>query len=379
MAIACLALIGGLAWLVYDFAIAPPSAESLLQKLDATKDPDTQREIAARYLKHYGNRDDEATRKVKSLDRELKVKEREHVLLNRFGRENLRGRPEADDDREAYMKTMAALTAENDGDLASARKMWTELAEQYSNDLTEAKKLWGWHAQKKLNDLAFTRSQLAELVKKLDANRLDDVDPRFEDELQSRVIEAIRLEQLGDFSLAQDRWEQIAKTLKGNQDRRAEFVLASGKAKDLESNNDQPKDAAARATLIASTIARAKAIARHVHPRTQTRWPQSSSRHPRCLRRRIGRNRQARRAGEKAAGGQSAGMIFPLEGPIRMTEEGADHETEATNHGSSRARPTRFCLDRVHEFPPPSVFCRDQSVWIRPRSRAKILKRPLPG
>ncbi len=253
-------MIGGLGWVIYAFAIAPPTAESLLQKLDAAKDPDEQRAIAARYLKHYGDRNDESTRKVKSLERDLKVREREHVLLNRFGRENLRGRPEADDDKEAYMKTMAALTAENDGDLPAARTMWKELAEQYSSELIESKRLWGWHAQKKLDELALKSNQLTELIKKLDAYRLDDVDSRFEDELQSRVIAAIRLEQLGDYALAQDRWEQIAKTLKGSQEQRAEFVLASGKIKELDPKKNQPKDTAARAKLIADKIGQAKGL-----------------------------------------------------------------------------------------------------------------------
>jgi hypothetical protein len=154
---------------------------------------------------------------------------------------------------------MAALTAENEGDLAAAKTMWIELVEQYSNELSDAKRLWAWHAQKKLNDLTQKTRQLNDLIAQLDKMRLDDVDAKFDDELDTRVIAAIRLEQLGDYSLARDRWDQIAKTLKGDQKRRPAFVLACGKTKDLESSKT-PKDAAERAVLISKTIDKAKGL-----------------------------------------------------------------------------------------------------------------------
>jgi hypothetical protein len=247
-----------LGWLTWEFGFAPPSAETLLQRLEAATDPEQQQEIATKYLKHYGNRDDDKTKWVKGLSRDLKVKAREHVLLNRFGRENLRARPEADDDAEAYKKTMNALTAENEGDLAAAQAIWSELAERYAKDPGESKAMWGWHAQKKLNDLGTKSQQLNELLKQLNKARLDDVDARFDDELQTRVVAAMRLRELGDFALARDRWDQIAKTLKGDQDRRPEFVLASAEVKKLDPEKGKPKDSAERAALIAQKITRAR-------------------------------------------------------------------------------------------------------------------------
>ena len=128
--LACLVVIGAIGGVIYYGAIAPPSAESLLQKIDAAKDPDKQKQLAAEYLNHYGTRDDEATKKVRALDRDLKVAERERVLLNRYGMKNMRANPGEGDDPDAYAKTMSALTAENAGDLAAARAAWSRTGRQ---------------------------------------------------------------------------------------------------------------------------------------------------------------------------------------------------------------------------------------------------------
>jgi hypothetical protein len=262
--LACLALIGGLGSVIYFGAIAPPSAESLLQKIDAAKDPDKQKQLAAEYLRHYGTRDDDATKKVRALDRDLKVAEREGVLLNRFHdpfRTGMRSKPGPDDDPEAYAKTMSALTAEDAGDLAAARSAWTELAEKYGNDPVEPKALWGWVAQKKLSDLNAKSAWLAEVARRLDRDfRMEDKDPRFGDDLTDRVATAIRLEQFQDFNRAYERWGQIAKDLEGNKDRRADYVMARGRVRDLEGKRDQPKDSAGRLKIVDDRLAAAKAL-----------------------------------------------------------------------------------------------------------------------
>lgn len=256
--VACLLVIGGMSWVIYEFAIAPPSAESLVQKLEASNDSYDQLEIAARYLKYYGHRDDATTQKVKAIDRDLKVAERERVLLKQHS-SNIRNAPLEKEDPDAYQKSMAALTAEDEGAIASARAIWNELADRYATDWTESKALWGWHAQKKLSDLAKKNSELNEWTKQLEKARLDDVDFTATDDLEIWMLAGVRLEALGDFSHAHDRWEQIAKTLKGDQKRRAEFVLAAGRAKALETKKE-PKDASERATLISATIARAQKL-----------------------------------------------------------------------------------------------------------------------
>ena len=256
--LACLAVVGGIGGVIYYGAIAPPSAESLLQKIEAAQDPERKKDLAAEYLKHYGARDDDATRKVRTIDRDLKVAERERILLNRFGMQNMRANPGPDDDPDAYAKTMSALTAENAGDLPAARAAWTELADKYANDANEARALWGWIAQKKLADLNGRAGLLVELARRLEREfRLEDKDPKF-DEATDRFVLALRAEQFGDTAQAHERWSQMAKELEGNRDRRADFVMARGKAKELEGKKDTPKDADERAKLIAGKIAEAK-------------------------------------------------------------------------------------------------------------------------
>src|SRR5262245_22454641 len=165
--LACLALVGGLGSVIYFGAVAPPSAEVLIQRIEAARDPDKQKELAAEYLRHYGTRDDDATKKVRALDRDLKVAERERVLLNRFGMQNMRASPGPDDDPDAYAKTMSALSNENAGDLGAARSTWTEMVEKYANDSNETRALWGWLAQKKLNDINTRTAALADLARRL--------------------------------------------------------------------------------------------------------------------------------------------------------------------------------------------------------------------
>jgi serine/threonine-protein kinase len=259
--LACLVVVGAIGSVIYFGAIAPPSAEALLQRIDAAKDPDKQKDLAAEYLRHYGTRDDEPTRKVRALDRDLKVAERERVLLNRFGMRNMRGSPGEGDDPDAYAKTMAALTAENDGDLSAARATWTALDGQYANDPNESKAMWGWVAHKKLADLNGRDAWLADVARRIDKDfKAEDRDVRFGDDLTDRVATAIRFEQFRDFARAHDRWTQIATALEGNKDRRADFVLARGKVRDLDGKKDQPKDSTERAKLVAARLAAAKAL-----------------------------------------------------------------------------------------------------------------------
>ena len=307
--IACLGLLVGMGWGDLGVRPRPASAESLLQKLEAAKDPDEQRSIAAKYLKHYGNRDDDATKKVKALDRDLKVAEREHVLLNRFGRENLRSRAEADDDPDAYRKTMAALTAENDGDLAAAKTMWVELVDRYSNESSDAKKLWAWHAQKKLNDLTLKSRQLNELIAQLDKMRLEDVDVKFDGELQTRVAAAIRLEQLGDFFAR-------ARPLGSNcQDAQGGSEPANGVrpcVREDEGTGVEESAAEGRGRARDSDFeddGQSEGVARQPDPGPEARRPQPAPRYPRPVRRRVGGYREARRTGEKAPGGESGSVI----------------------------------------------------------------------
>ncbi len=270
VALACLLLLGGISWFVWEAGFAPPSADSLLKTIDETKEPIDQKALVARYLKHYGSQDDDATKKVKGLDRRLKVDERVTVLLNRYRVERLRNRPEDDDDPDAYKKTMAALTLENDGDLPAARKEWSELVEKYGKEATESNALWGWHAQRKLDDFRQKEVQIGELVRELEKFRQDDTDPIFDDDVKARVAIAIRIEELQDFALAKDRWNQVAENLKGDAAKRPDYVLSRGHAHRLQNHVATLKDAPERQKLITLHLANAKSLLANSLPAKQT-------------------------------------------------------------------------------------------------------------
>lgn len=261
VALACLLLLGGISWFVWEAAFAAPSASSLLARIEATKnEPKDQQDAVARYLKYYGILDDEDTKRVKNLDRDLKVRAHESTMLKRFGTERLRNRAEDHYDADAYKKTMAALTLENEGDLVAARRDWSELIEKYSKESTEDKAIWAWHAQRKMDDLRMKEGQIDVLRRELEKFRLDDADPKFEDDVKTRVVTAIRIEELKDYALAKERWSQIAKILEGDPAKRPDYVLSRGHVRRLEGVVAMKKEVPERPRLIADHLVIAKGL-----------------------------------------------------------------------------------------------------------------------
>ncbi len=260
VALASILLVVGLGTTVYYLGFAAPSAATLIARIEGASDPDKKKAAVAEYLKYYAALGDEKTEQIKSLDRDFKVKARESVLLTRHRRDNLRGRGEEDDDPEAYRNTMLALSAENDGDLATARTTWSQLARDYSGETDSAKALWGWHAQKKINDLNASATAIDRLVRKIEDLRLDDKDVSFEDDVEQRASIAIRLEQLGDFSRAVERWSQLWDSLKGDNERRPMAIFAKSRVRELDAKKQVPKDSAERAKLLATRMQQASAL-----------------------------------------------------------------------------------------------------------------------
>ncbi|MBO0697127.1 MAG: protein kinase [Zavarzinella sp.] len=265
--LACLALLGGMVWVIWTFALAAPSAESLLKKIQDTKEPADRERVVAEYLKYYGGQDDEPTKQVKELRRELKVNERARVMLNRHGSSAYREKPFEDDDPDAYRKTMAALAAEDAGNLPEARTTWMELVDRYAGDPNEAKALWGWHAQKKLNDLATPEREVVRLQRRLEEDfRLEDKDANFEDDTEKNVVAALRLQERGDFARAHAKWNQVAETLKGAADKRPYSVYARWRARELDPKKEVPKGTEERAALIRKILEAAKPLLQEATP-----------------------------------------------------------------------------------------------------------------
>jgi serine/threonine protein kinase len=254
VSLAAIGLIAAFASFMIFIVFAPPTAESLLKKIEATSDVDKKQAAIADYLKHYADREGETTDKVRALDRDLRVKEREKVIFNRYNNEKWRATPLQDDDPDAYRKTMTALTAENEGDIAGARSLWLEL-EKYSTESDSAKALWGWLAKKKLADLLVVEQYPLQLDNKLNQQfRWEDKDIKLDDDLENRIATGFRLESLGDYSLARTRWIQLKDFLKSDAEKRSAYILASRRVRELESKKEEPKDSAARAVLLEARI-----------------------------------------------------------------------------------------------------------------------------
>ncbi|WP_020473143.1 serine/threonine protein kinase [Zavarzinella formosa] len=260
VALASLLFVGAFASFFIFVVFAPPSEKSIMDRIEKADTPEKKTAAIDEYLKHYGTKNTENVEKVRSMERDIKVAAREKVLMKRYSLPNLRARVEEGDDKEAYEKTMLALTSENSGDLGGARAKWTELADKYTKETDPAKNLWGWHAKKKLADLQWVEAQPKTIIAKIDDKfRLDDKDIVLDNEDEAKAAAPLRLEQFGDPTLARDRWQQLRDLLASDADRRPWYLLAIGRCHELEQAK-QPKDSAERALLIAGKIALAKPL-----------------------------------------------------------------------------------------------------------------------
>jgi hypothetical protein len=228
-----------------------------LERIEKADNADRKSAAIDEYLKHYGSKNTENLETVRALDRDMKVAAREKVLLKRYSMTNLRARAEDGDDKEAYEKTMAALTAEEVGDLPLAKTTWSDLAEKFGKDSDTTRALWGWHARKKLNDILNVEALPKTILSRIDDKfRLEDKDIVLDNEDEAKASAALRLELFGDLTLARERWQQLRDLMKGDAERRQWFLLAVARARELESKKD-PKDSAERASLVGNRLQQA--------------------------------------------------------------------------------------------------------------------------
>ncbi|MEZ6138986.1 MAG: protein kinase [Zavarzinella sp.] len=247
--VAGLALLGGIGFIVYQGAIAPPSEEVLLARVAKITDEEAKINAANDYLKYYGKENPDKAAEMQQLIRDVKVGRKERILLNRFGRENLRAKPSEGDDPEAYKKMMIGLAAEEEGDLGLARSTWQSLVDKHSKELLESSSIWGWIAEKKLKDIATTEEQVKTWLKRLERLQLEDKDFAAESELEAMVLYPIRLEKLGDFTMAKQRWSTLRQSSEGDIQTRPWVIYAAARLKELDAKTE-PKDTPARVAMI---------------------------------------------------------------------------------------------------------------------------------
>jgi serine/threonine-protein kinase len=216
----------GLAGLVYAMT-RPPSAEKLYKSVEAAfaaRDYDGVTTTAAKYLRLYGGRDDEAAHRVEVWDRSIRVDRREQQLHNRvYGK--LKFQPANDLEKRAF----EALGQEDRGDLDEARAIWRNVEAKAGESEGDDAGVYAWLAQKKLADLDVVpklRRKLAEVLEYEHALAQPGPKPELSP-VEKACFEAYRFEEFGDRAAARDRWKNIREEYAKSLEERGWAILAA--------------------------------------------------------------------------------------------------------------------------------------------------------
>jgi serine/threonine-protein kinase len=225
-----LILIVGAFW-----AMRPPSAQQLHDIVVASNnDPDKRLEAARNYLKRYGQHDDERTRTVATIFRELVVRERDRVLHNRLAR-NL-SQPLENDDAEAYQMAWKALEYEKLGNLALAENQWKQLLDRFRepadlpfalDESTLASARWGWLARFHIELLQKVKDETARLRKLLEQIREFEQPFPAEQSPEALALKGLWLETFGDRPKALRYWNQLHDSTEKQSEHRIWYLLAT--------------------------------------------------------------------------------------------------------------------------------------------------------
>src|SRR5262249_39213344 len=155
-----LGIVGFLVWQL----ILPPSADKLYAEAEkvahSAREEDEIRALSdsgpiKRYLRHYGDREDDKTRRVREWadQAELPARGRKlrSLLDSKTGKQLFKIDPETEEERRA----LTAASLQEEGDLDRARAAWADLS-KYQADKDAEKRSWGLlAAQKNARDLKF--------------------------------------------------------------------------------------------------------------------------------------------------------------------------------------------------------------------------------
>jgi eukaryotic-like serine/threonine-protein kinase len=241
-----LAVLGGLALVLY-LIFRPPSADKLYyaaERVMESKNPDNWFKAndlrrdgpIALYLKHYGNRDDEKTRKVRAwsdlIDVRLYDDQLQVLLKNK--RRGLTIEPEEGGEKESF----AALEKEEDGDLAEARKRWGEISQKSGPDSGQPR--WGMLAKERLRRLDEEKAKENDLERHLGNLRRSGLEPAVQGPDQKALM-ALRYRRFGDLPRAAQRFEELKKDLASDPDQRPLYLLAASMARESKGSIQPPK------------------------------------------------------------------------------------------------------------------------------------------
>jgi serine/threonine-protein kinase len=251
----------------------PPSPEKLYAAVQAAveaKDNSTATAAAARYLKYYGSRDDEATRQVRAWDRSLQTDRRESQLHNRiYGK--FKSKPDGDIEKFAFQ----AIEKEDQGDIQGAALDWKKVEGKVEDADSSDVAVYGWLAKKKLADLKAIPALERKLTDVLDYERaLTRVGPKPNPgPVEQSCVDALRFETFGDLPAARDHWESVHdKNLKFLEDR-GWAILAAVHARALKGTavSGAEKEREFRDKLLSDRIAEADTVPHTADPKDRSR------------------------------------------------------------------------------------------------------------
>ncbi|MCS7271436.1 MAG: protein kinase, partial [Gemmataceae bacterium] len=266
-----LLLVGLAAW-----ALKPPSAERLYAAVQNVTEAEQRLEAARAYLKRYGHTsEDERTREVAAIFRQLIVRERDRVLHNRFAR-NMTS-PIENDDPDAYKLAWKALELEKTGSLALAEDTWKQLLERFREEaelpftlddtvLTRAR--WGWLAQFHLHTLHKVKEELQRLRKQIeDIREFERPFPADLNQPETLALWALRLETFGDRDKALRFWTQLYDRTEKDSDLRTWNLLAGERKQRLKAAASASIDPIKhRLTLLEEQLQKARQLALALQP-----------------------------------------------------------------------------------------------------------------
>jgi serine/threonine-protein kinase len=251
----------------------PPAAEKLyraVQSAAEAKDYQSTLDAAERYLRFYGNRDDDDAQQVRGWERSARTDRREAQLHNRiYGK--LRSKPDGDLEKLAYQ----AVEKEDEGDIQSAAAEWKKLEIKVKDSSGGDTAVYGWVAQKKSASLVAMPQWERKLTEVLDyEHALKQVGPKRDlGPAEQSCVEALRFEQFGDLPAARDHWEAIRDKYHKTLDERGWAILAAVHARELKpiAVNGPEKEREFREKLLANRLAEADAVPHTADPKDRGR------------------------------------------------------------------------------------------------------------
>lgn len=236
--IAAIGLIAGAVWF-----FSPPGQQAMADAVAKADGTEAKIKAAEAYLAKYGGTGDEITAGVKKQLREVRGKQLEVVLDNRFNKGL--SKPADKTESDAYEQSWAAREAEQVGNFPAAVKHWNAIKSRESEIKDDYLDGWGWLADDRLRqhrDVDDRIRKLRDELKDMELNekpwKYDSTEPDSQAKLAIRLgasggvpylfedAERIKVKHIADLPKAKKIYAEIAKQTEKKADQRGWFLLA---------------------------------------------------------------------------------------------------------------------------------------------------------